>query len=221
MKELVLPVYALALQSKPVVQDADQSDIQQSLNQSALEGTALVLALTPDVSGLLSQVERWHGQRWSASVAKGLNLDVSVYISPITAAPTLEVILANNVSLIKGLDDDLRKQVSNLVWQGYLGNISRRNLARQLATVLETGKTRARFIATDQVNKLADRLDQLRMEEAGIDRYQWQTMEDDRVRPTHAANDGRVFLWKRPPTTGHPGHEPGCRCKPRAVIKVG
>lgn len=220
LKDLILPIYVLALQAKGVTQDEDQSDLQEALNQSGVEGTALVLALTPDVSGLMRQVERWHSQRWLGTVAKGLDLDVSVYISPITAAPTLEVLLANNVSLIKGLDDDLRKQVSNLVWQGYLGNISRRNLARQLAAVLNSGKTRARFIVKDQLGKLAVGLDQLRMEEAGLDRYQWQTMEDDRVRPTHVANDGRVFLWRRPPATGHPGHEPGCRCKPRAIVKV-
>lgn len=43
--------------------------------------------------------------------------------------------------------------------------------------------------------------------------YTWRTMRDDRVRPTHAANEGRVFAWRDVPVTGHPGHAPNCRCK--------
>jgi hypothetical protein len=44
--------------------------------------------------------------------------------------------------------------------------------------------------------------------------YTWRTVHDDRVRSSHAANDGRVFGWADPPPTGHPGTEPNCRCWP-------
>lgn len=43
-------------------------------------------------------------------------------------------------------------------------------------------------------------------------RYVWRTRLDDRVRWAHAANEGRVFEWAAPPTTGHPGDSFGCRC---------
>lgn len=42
--------------------------------------------------------------------------------------------------------------------------------------------------------------------------YTWRTAHDERVRPAHAANEGRVFAWSDPPPTGHPGHDPNCRC---------
>ena len=42
--------------------------------------------------------------------------------------------------------------------------------------------------------------------------YIWHTAGDDKVRPSHAANEGRVFAWNNPPPTGNPGDEPGCRC---------
>lgn len=42
--------------------------------------------------------------------------------------------------------------------------------------------------------------------------YVWRTAGDDKVRPSHAANDGHVFAWDDPPDTGHPGEEEGCRC---------
>jgi SPP1 gp7 family putative phage head morphogenesis protein len=43
--------------------------------------------------------------------------------------------------------------------------------------------------------------------------YVWRTRDDDKVRPSHPANDGRVFDWSAPPETGHPGTDYGCRCR--------
>lgn len=42
--------------------------------------------------------------------------------------------------------------------------------------------------------------------------YIWRTRLDDKVRPSHAANDGKVFSWDSPPSTGHPGDDYNCRC---------
>ncbi len=35
---------------------------------------------------------------------------------------------------------------------------------------------------------------------------------DRNVRPSHAANAGKIFAWDDPPPTGHPGEAYGCRC---------
>ncbi len=50
-------------------------------------------------------------------------------------------------------------------------------------------------------------------EEAGVTHYIWRTVGDDKVRPSHAANDGKVFAWSNPPPTGHPGDDYNCRCQ--------
>lgn len=41
--------------------------------------------------------------------------------------------------------------------------------------------------------------------------YIWRTRGGDKVRATHAANNGRIFAWDDPPPTGHPGENYGCR----------
>ena len=43
-------------------------------------------------------------------------------------------------------------------------------------------------------------------------RYIWRTRGDGKVRPEHAANNGKIFSWDNPPSTGHPGEAYGCRC---------
>lgn len=42
--------------------------------------------------------------------------------------------------------------------------------------------------------------------------YIWRTQEDDRVRPKHAENNGKIFSYNAPPPTDHPGKEFNCRC---------
>ncbi|MDF0604003.1 minor capsid protein [Psychromarinibacter sp. C21-152] len=52
--------------------------------------------------------------------------------------------------------------------------------------------------------------------------YIWRTRGDDKVRPSHAANNGQVFAWDDPPETGHPGEDYGCRCTAEpAMAEIG
>ena len=54
----------------------------------------------------------------------------------------------------------------------------------------------------------------LSLKQAGItDQYIWRTRCDERVRPSHRINDGRIFSWSDPPATGHPGDDYNCRCE--------
>lgn len=50
-------------------------------------------------------------------------------------------------------------------------------------------------------------------EERPATHYIWRTSGDDKVRPSHAANNGKIFAWDNPPETGHPGEDYNCRCR--------
>ncbi len=75
----------------------------------------------------------------------------------------------------------------------------------QVETRIEQEKERLR-------TRINQRLDQLRQRALGITHYVWRSQDDARVRPAHAQNDGRIFSWSTPPSTGHPGDDFGCRC---------
>lgn len=77
---------------------------------------------------------------------------------------------------------------------------------------------RARLIARDQVLKHNGQITQMVQKEAGITKYIWRTSDDERVRDSHAANDGRVFSWNDPPASGHPGEDFQCRCHAEPVL---
>ena len=42
--------------------------------------------------------------------------------------------------------------------------------------------------------------------------YIWRIKRDNKVPPSHAANEGKVFSWDNSPPTGHPGDGYNCRC---------
>lgn len=46
--------------------------------------------------------------------------------------------------------------------------------------------------------------------------YIWRTQGDDKVRSSHAVNNGKIFAWDNPPQTGHPGEDYNCRCTAEA-----
>ena len=79
-------------------------------------------------------------------------------------------------------------------------------------------------ITRDQTSKALGNLDQVRQTGAGITEYRWSTSEDEAVRPSHKALNGRRFSWGEPPSVGHPGQDIMCRCvaipiMPKKVIR--
>ena len=76
-----------------------------------------------------------------------------------------------------------------------------------------------RRLTRDQNSKLVGALTEFRQTELGIVEYRWLTSQDERVRPTHVANSGRLFAWSAPsPTTGHPGEDIQCRCLAEGIV---
>jgi SPP1 gp7 family putative phage head morphogenesis protein len=73
----------------------------------------------------------------------------------------------------------------------------------------KSAKARARLIARDQIGKLSSNLTQFRHRQLGINQYQWSTSGDERVRPSHARLDGRIFSYDNPPDTGRGRNNPG------------
>lgn len=74
------------------------------------------------------------------------------------------------------------------------------------------------LISRGIVARVNAELTQRRLVGMGLNEYIWHTCLDERVRPTHRANEGEKFQWSKPPAvTGHPGHDYLCRCWPEAV----
>ncbi len=114
----------------------------------------------------------------------------------------------NNVSLIKNITNQGIADMQTLVMTRVEAGDSTAKIAKAIQEKLNTTKSRARFIARDQVSKFNGKLTELRQKEAGVEEYIWRIADGD-ARDTHKANNGKTFRWDDPPETGHPGEDYG------------
>lgn len=55
--------------------------------------------------------------------------------------------------------------------------------------------------------------------ENNINKFEWTTMQDNRVRPSHEELEGKIFSYDNLPPEGLPGSEPNCRCVETPVFE--
>lgn len=103
----------------------------------------------------------------------------------------------------------------------------------------QVGKSKATFLARQETALFMSEYREQRFAAAGVNKYQWSTSHDSRVRPAsdlspraklHAGNhrilDGRVFEYTKPPIvdphTGrraNPGRDYNCRCVDIPIVE--
>lgn len=128
---------------------------------------------------------------------------------------------------------DIRKYISDInstTEQAVTNGWSVKMLSEQIMALdIKITKSRAAFIARDQIGKLNGIITQKRMEDIGLTMYEWSSSSDERVRESHALMDGKLCRWddatvysedggktwkKRPngAVLMHPGMDYQCRC---------
>ena len=136
-------------------------------------------------------------------------------------AQWVQQIVNDNVSLIKSIPESYHQAlIRDLIeLQTQIG--TRPDLlAKLFRDKYKIAGRRLNLLTPDQNTKFVGELNRRKQTGLGIERYQWQTMLDERVRPSHAANEGQIFYWDAPPATGPPGYEVNCRCVALAVIEA-
>ena len=133
---------------------------------------------------------------------------------------------------------DIRQEVALGLSQGSRwGNIIAR-IKRSMTAPIKKGEratpfrkanSKGKFIARNEVNTTIGLLNKEKQTDLGIRLYRWQSREDNRVRDSHKALNGRIFTWEgevtvegttyrmaNDPQTGFyntiPGEPTNCRC---------
>ncbi len=124
-----------------------------------------------------------------------------------------------NYTVTKNLRDDFIYGIMLSLLMQELFNTPKQVENQIISEAVNKINDRIEIISSDQVIKITQGLTIVKCKALGLNQYKWQTMEDDRVRPTHEANNQKVFDWDNPPEkTGHPGTEINCRCKPVIIV---
>lgn len=121
---------------------------------------------------------------------------------------------SENYILLKNLSEEYINKINEIVYRGIRANISIKDIKAEIAALdqkmfgpRKDGKqSRADLIARDQVGKLNGLITKKRMQEAGLDLYEWITAFDERVRgrpggrfpnaiPSHWEMEGKICRW--------------------------
>lgn len=153
-------------------------------------------------------------ERLKASIKSSVGIDITPLLS--SSGPVMDALNAAttaNIELITSIPDQYFEKLEDAVNKNMERGIRYEDLAKEVERIGDVTESRAKLIARDQTSKMNGSFNQARQTSLGIDKYVWQTSGDERVRPDHADNDGKLFSWKDAPAeTGHPGHDVNCRC---------
>lgn len=222
----VLPAYKIALAETQLGRiglafgTGSIERLEQALNEGAARTATYASSISPQMESLTTAFAKYHMDSFVRSVRQSAGVSIEGMMTLTETQATTKAATRRFVSLIKGLDDEMRKKVESAVIDSFNSRTPINELRKRLVKDLGFAEGRAKIIAQDQVGKYTVELDRIRHEQFGIKKYVWITMGDDRVRDTHAENDGKLFSWNTPPPiTGHPGNDINCRCRPLAYIE--
>lgn len=146
-------------------------------------------------------------------------LQVDVFLNSPRVAASAAAFAQENAALIKSVPARFLDEIESMTLRQFRAGRRASELEPMIMDRFGVSESRAALIARDQISKLNGDLTRERQTDLGIKAYTWRTSGDERVRPSHQANNGKTFMWNDPPAeTGHPGEDYQCRCHPEPIL---
>lgn len=194
-----------------------------SIDSVAAEIQRLVLLLTPDLRHWALRVEDVHRGKWTRSVMSATDVDLNTVLTAGDVNDTVEASINWNVALIRDVDSELQRKISNAVFAGFQRRAPASEIAKEIREATSMARARSLRIAGDQTVKLGARLNQARQEQAGLTSFKWRHSAKAHPRSWHLARDGKIYPWKNSgiPADDMPGVPVACGCTAQGVVSFG
>lgn len=214
--------------------------LQRDMNSRAFDllgsvARALVEIAERLVERILQTERRRHTRRWLGTVRSALGIDMAAVVRDEDLDGYLETAVTRNVGLIQSLADEtvsgVRVAITNAILLGRTVSQLRKDLTARFAI----SDRRAKMIARDQIAKTNSDLNRIRHSQAGLNEYEWQDADDERVRKTHHAMNGRICRYDDPTVyfdgkdwvsrsgiggvAKQAGEDFVCRCVGKAIVR--
>ncbi len=153
------------------------------------------------------------------SIRAAVGVDTTAMLTSSAISDQIAIATRANIELIKTIPSQYFDKIQSAVYTNTSQGMRFEDLADKIQEIGDVTESRAKLIARDQTSKINSSINEARQSSLGIKKYIWRTSGDERVRETHAANEGQIFSWDEPPAeTGHPGEDINCRCTAEAYI---
>lgn len=173
-----------------------------------------------EIAEQLAKLEGYHRARLIATFKSALGVNIRPYLTQSLIESYMAVRVEANVALVKTIPPRAHEGLKRRLTKALQDKpFDRQHVTNMLQEEYRVSGYNVRRLARDQTTKTIGGLTELRHQQIGIERYQWSTSLDERVRATHIVQHGRTFTWNNPPAeTGHPGNDVQCRCVAIPII---
>lgn len=200
--------------------DATTRDILAMI--AAAEERVAAAATVPEIERLAETfaVQTATYQRIQLSRQTQAALGIDVFAPDRALAVTIESFVAQNVTLIRGLSTKQAERITSLVLDAGAQGKLWSQLGDDLEQEIGFPERRAQFIGRDQLGKFYGQVNAQRQVEIGVRKFTWRTSNDERVRHSHRARNGRIYTYENPRGANGalPGEEVLCRCTAEPVF---
>ena len=222
-QRLVDPILERIRRSFATLDDLTPIDVVRQRATAEILAAAGVLdrIARTSASEHVRRVSEWHRRRFLATFRR-IGLDLEPLMSPDLMRASLTGRIGDNVALIKTIPArmhlSLERRLIALSKDGY--RFDPEMLERVLRAEYNSSGWNVRRLTRDQTTKQIGQMTQIRLTQAGFERYTWVTGgSGPNRRKEHQANNGKVFPLGVPPPTGHPGEAILCMCQAVAYVE--
>ena len=184
-----------------------------------------------DFAKMLRTISR-HGQsisvaQWKREVRRMLGVDISEdYYKGKLMDSLLADWVEQNVNLIKTIPLETLGEMKRIIMEGYKKGMATKEISKEIQSAYGIGKRHSHFIARDQMAKLNAAMRLKEHQDAGVRRFKWLTVGDQRVRESHRKFNRHIYEYANPPINERgepviPGTDYNCRCVALPVFEPG
>jgi len=245
LKEAVNKELLPALKGTSITKDSVVSvlGIMESIRRrfSNIEGFSSSLS-----NDIVNAVNNNGKQRLLNSVNANMGVDITNVLNEQGLNEIVALQRQKNKVLIKSIPEEFLKSVEVVITNGIANGESYKEMERQLKGVKNISSTfgkldnRIKMIVRNETSSINASINKARYEQLGINLYQWETSQDERVRADHDVMQGKYCTfddatvyadtlvdakagkWKKRSSIGGvqkaPGMDFNCRCVALAII---
>lgn len=203
-----------------------------SRNLEVLESLA-----TPIARRMVTQIKVSNARSWREAATKASRgreiFEALQHEMETGVGRRVRELVAENAKLISSIPAAMREEVDNEIARLQIQGLRPEVVADYLRKrVPQITRAKAALIARTETSKASTAFTRARSEDLNIHWYQWISVKDQRVRPSHRLMDHVLVNWDDPPspeklagipsTLGNyaPGGAPNCRCDALPVISL-
>lgn len=205
-----------------------QKKLDAQMEQLSIEVKDVIDVYADNTSkDFVGSIDRYAKNRTERALEDAFFIKPTIYTSE-QLKGLLDGAIKQNVNLIRGLADDVLKNINTIVHEATVNGNGVEDIYNNLQTQHKMVERRAKLIAYDQTRKITSQVGNQRARDAGAEEFEWvHSGKDANPRRLHQSLHGKIFRYDDPPVIqesprikGLPSQLINCKCQAIPVFRI-